>query len=271
MRLCGLDPQSPQEVDISKVEIYYFDNENSAVRKSLDTSFNEKKIKESVTDTGIQKIVLNYLAEKENKPEIAFSPETIEEMNKNIVQLNNGKPHQPILKVRVYATIGNKFAVGTKGNKKDKYVEAAKGTNLFFAVYADEDGNRSFDTIPLNIVIERLKQGLSEVPETNEKGHKLLFHLSPNDLVYVPTEDERENGIVNLENIDVKRIYKMVSCTGNQCMFVRQDIANPIVNKVEFSPLNKMERAITGEMIKDVCVKLKIDRLGNILKAGGAL
>lgn len=67
--------------------------------------------------------------------------------------------HLPIFKVRVYETIGNKFSVGVKGNKKDKYVEAAKGTNLFFAIYVDENGIRSYETIPLNIVIERLKQG----------------------------------------------------------------------------------------------------------------
>lgn len=82
--------------------------------------------------------MLNHLEAKGNKVEIAFSPEGIEEMNKNIIQLNEGKLHLPIFKVRVYETIGNKFSVGVKGNKKDKYVEAAKGTNLFFAIYVDE-------------------------------------------------------------------------------------------------------------------------------------
>ncbi|RHR59742.1 type II CRISPR RNA-guided endonuclease Cas9 [Parabacteroides sp. AF17-28] len=254
-----------QDVDVSKVEVYYFDNGYSAVRESLNTSFNEKKIKESVTDTAIQKILLNYLSTKGNNPDLAFSPEGIEEMNKNIIQFNNGKFHQPIIKVRVYETIGKKFAVGKKGNKKDKYVEAAKGTNLFFAIYTDESGNRSYETVPLNIVIERMKQGLNAVPNINEKGYKLLFHLSPNDLVYVPTEEDIKSGInLNDINIKPKRIYKMVSSTGNQCMFVRQDISTPIINKMEFSPLNKMERAITGEMIKDVCIKLIVDRLGNI-------
>ncbi|GHT02721.1 hypothetical protein AGMMS49525_06650 [Bacteroidia bacterium] len=151
----------------------------------------------------------------------------------------------------MYEPIGNKFQVGYVGNKKDKYVEAAKGTNLFFAIYADENGSRSCETIPLNIVIERLKQGLKEVPETNEKGHNLLFYLSPNDLVYVPTEEERTSGVVNFENIDVKRIYKMVSSSGNQCFFVQQLVANSIVNKVEFSALNKMERSIEGIMVKE--------------------
>jgi CRISPR-associated endonuclease Csn1 len=254
-----------KETDISKVDIYYFETENAAVRKSLDASFTEKTIKESVTDSGIQKILLNYLATKNNKPELAFSPEGIEEMNQNIAAFNNNKPHQPIRKVRLYETIGNKFPVGYTGNKKTKYVEAAKGTNLFFAIYADNKDNRSYETIPLNIVIERLKQGLNAVPEKNKKGHELLFHLSPNDLVYVPTEEELANGTkCRIEDIKADRIYKMVSCTGSQCLFIRQDVANSIVNKVEFSFLNKMERSLSGEMIKDVCVKINIDRLGNI-------
>lgn len=31
-----------------------------------------------------------------------------------------------------------------------------------------------------------------------------------------------------------------------------------------FSPLNKTEKSIDGVMIKEFCVKLKVDRLGNI-------
>lgn len=254
-----------EKTDVSKVEVYYFETENAAVRKLLDTSFSEKFIKESVTDSGIQSILLNYLAVKDNKPELAFSPEGIDEMNQDIIAFNNGRPHQPIRKVRVYETIGNKFQVGYTGNKKDKYVEAAKGTNLFFAIYRDDKGNRSYGTIALNIVIERLKQGLNAVPERNEKGHELLFHLSPNDLVYVPTEEELVSGNkCRIEDINVNRIYKMVSCTGSECHFIPQNVANSIVNKVEFSPLNKMGRSLSGEMIKDVCVKLNINRLGNI-------
>lgn len=261
------------EVDVSKVKMYYFDEENAAVRKNVDTSFTEKFIQGSVTDTGIQKILLNHLEAKGNKVEIAFSPEGIEEMNKNIIQLNEGKLHLPIFKVRVYETIGNKFSVGVKGNKKDKYVEAAKGTNLFFAIYVDENGIRSYETIPLNIVIERLKQGLSVVPEKNRKEHSLLFYLSPNDLVYVPIEDERENihavNLDQLNNEQRKRIYKMVSCTGSECHFVPYYVASPIVNKVEYSSLNKIGRSLTGEMIKDVCIKLKVDRLGNVKGISG--
>ena len=35
---------------------------------------------------------------------------------------------------------------------------------------------------------------------------------------------------------------------------------------MEYSPLNKMEKAISSEMIKAVCWKLEVDRLGNIIR-----
>ncbi|MDP4238341.1 MAG: HNH endonuclease domain-containing protein [Bacteroidota bacterium] len=259
--------------EISKVELYYFTNDKDiqvASRVNLDISFNSKRI-ESITDTGIQQILFNHLSnyneENDGKtvehPEFAFSPEGIDEMNKNIVVLNRGKQHQPILKVRTYEPKGNKFNVGVVGNKINKYVESAKGTNLFFAIYVDEEGKRSYETIPLNIVIERLKQGWNEVPEVNEKGNKLLFHLSPNDLVYMPTI---ENILTSPKEIqDSNRIYKIISFTGNRLYAVQQNIATTIVDKVEFTLLNKMEFEIENNLsIKQYCEKLKVDRLGNI-------
>ena len=163
--------------------------------------------------------------------------------------------------------MGSKFSLGQSGNKKDKYVEAAKGTNLFFAVYEDKNRKRSYKTIPLNEVIERQKQGLSVVELKGPED----FYLCPNDLVYVPLEDELEY----INHIDFKnltpeqsgRIYKVISFSGSQIFFLRQDIATSIVNKKEFSTLNKMERSVDGLMIKEHCLKLKVDRLGNIIKA----
>lgn len=264
------------DTDISRVEIYYWDKENVASRVKIDENFNAVKIA-SITDTGIQKIMLNHLGknneDKNGKiiehPELAFSPDGLDEMNKNITEMNGGKNHQPIYKVRTYEPKGNKFNIGQTGHKRDKYVEAAKGTNLFFAIYQDETGKRSYETIPLNLVIERQKQGLLSVPEVNSFGHQLLFHLSPNDLVYVPNEEERKNvnsiDFQNLSKEQVKRIYKVLSSSTYQCFFVRNDIATSIVNKFEFSALNKMEKSIEGIMIKEFCKKIKIDRLGHIM------
>lgn len=80
------------------------------------------------------------------------------------MSLNNGKFHQPIYKVRTYEQ-ADKFAVGQTGNKSTKFVEAAKGTNLFFAIY-ETAHKRSFASIPLNVVIERLKKACHQHPKT---------------------------------------------------------------------------------------------------------
>jgi len=254
------------EFNPNKIRIYCFTDDTFAVRKSLDESFSSKKIEDSVTDTGIQKILLRHLDENGNDPKIAFCPDGIERMNADIERLNDGKRHKPIYKVRWYES-ANKFAVGKTGNKKDKYVEAAKGTNLYFAVYTTADGTRSFETIPLNEVVERLKNKLHPVPEKNGKGESLLFYLSPNDLVYIPTEEEITEGNI-FEYINNERIYKTVSSSGAQCFFIAERVSTPIVNKLEFSPLNKMERALTGEMIKEICIPIKVDRLGVVTHLG---
>jgi CRISPR-associated endonuclease Csn1 len=276
------------EVNLSKISIYYFTNVTDpekerffATRKSLDTSFDRKKIEESVTDTGIQKILLCHLEKKENNPELAFSPDGIDELNRNIKELNGEKNHQPIQKVRVYEK-ANKYAVGEKGNKKTKYVEAAKGTNLYFAVYQSktlekvtgiDKLTRSYATVPLNMAIECHKtagknwkmelDSLLKKEKYISEDAKLLFILSPNDFVYLPQNEEYKSGQVN-KPLDKSRIYKMVSSSGNRCFFIKQNIAKPIIDKYEFSPLNKMERAITDEMIKETCLPIKIDRLGNM-------
>ncbi len=245
----------------------------TATRKSIDTSFNLKVI-ESITDTGIQKILQNYLSSKNGDSELAFSPEGIEDMNKNIEKFNEGKFHQPIYKARIFE-VGSKFSLGHSGNKKDKYVEAAKGTNLFFAVYQDEIGKRSYATVPLNEVIERQKQGLFSVPETNEKGDKLLFSLSPNDLVYVPMENEDVKSINfnDLTKEQTDRIYKMEKASGSECYFIRCNIATLIKqydakSKLgELSSQNKLETTMeinSTDRIKEQCWKLETTRLGEI-------
>ena len=243
----------------------------TATRKAVDSSFDVKKISK-ITDTGIQKILLNYLKYK-GSPEVAFSAEGLEELNKNIAQYNNGKKHQPIYKVRIYEKGSGRFVLGEKGTKSKKYVQGAP--NLYFGVYQGKE-KRTYATIPLNEVIERQKQGLPSVPERNEKEEPLLFSLSPNDLVYVPMVGEATETIdfSNLSKEQKERIYKTVSFTGNECHFVKSTIASLIKSydaksKIgELGSLNKLEVTISGDSrIKEVCIKLKVDRLGNITKA----
>ena len=257
--------------DFNKIEVFYFTDEKEkmvATRfcNDLVSIFSGKtkkqdieKVISQITDTGIQKILTNYLHANLDKIEFAFSAEGLEKLNENIAHYNNGKQHKPIYKVRITETLGQKFSIGITGNKTSKFVEAAKGTNLFFAVYMNEDGVRSFSTIPLNIVIERLKQHLSPVPERNEKGDNLLFYLSPGDLVYVPMSDD-----ANIDTTHPDRIYKFVSCTSNEAHLVPSQIATPILQTIELGSNNKSQRAWSGEMIKEICIPLSVNRLGEI-------
>lgn len=278
---------------IDKVQIYEnLEATATRERNHLDITFDEKKI-EKLTDTGIQKILLNHLRQEiyqkaidENGKkipanEVAFSEAGVEELNRNIKILNNGKNHQPIRKVRIFEE-SKRFPLGQTGSKVDKYVEAAKGTNLFFAIYQDKKGKRNYKTIPFNEVIERQKQGLASALEVDENGNNLLFTLSPNDLVYIPTEDEKENLISfqlnKLNKEQTERIYKFVSCTGGEGHFVPNNYSKEIISN-ENGSNNKNERMLEFHssnsiydekekpiMIKSICWKLEVDRLGIIKK-----
>lgn len=254
----------------------------TAVRTSLSEITTRKRL-EAITDVSIQKILENHLLNykdakgKENFEE-AFSENGISTLNKNIKTLNGGKPHQPIFKVRLYE-VGVKFPLGETGNNNSKYVEAEKGTNLFFNIYWDQGkGKRNYETVPLNEVIAHQKwratldgedmNATPMVPVDNTKGN-YLFSLSPNDLVYVPTDEEIANPrLVDFSKLTVYqicRVYKMVSSSGNQCFFIKSEAAGSIWNKNEYSALNKMERDIEGEMIKERCWKLECNRLGILI------
>ena len=82
-------------------------------------------------------------------PEIAFTPEAIEDMNEseNLLRLNEGKRHTPIRKVRVSGGSSEKRALNSKNKesvKSKQYVVNDKGSNLYLGfyerTYIDENG-----------------------------------------------------------------------------------------------------------------------------------
>lgn len=284
------------DVDLDAIEIYYYTKDNGEKYYStrsgnvLDDKLTEKEITEKVADTAIKKILLNYLSVKNNDSKVAFSASGIEELNKNISLYNNGKLHKPILKVKKYEKSRMRFSVGNFGAKKKQFVENAQNTNLYFLVYVFE-GKRYFVTVPLNMVIdsqiEALKNDLNykswdkyldvylknktierrntdfnlKTLEDVESYWKLLFILSPGDLVYVPY---RKNENIDVNTIDRSRIYKMVSTSENRCYFIPHSVSKVIKNKVEYNAKNKIENISSGEQIKQICIPIFVDRLGNI-------
>ncbi|WP_221630263.1 type II CRISPR RNA-guided endonuclease Cas9 [Chryseobacterium lactis] len=271
-----------EETVSGKIKLSWLETSNgefiTATRKLLDSSFTFEKIKK-ITDTGIQKILTNYLKTKENNPELAFSPEGIEDLNKNIEKYNDGKSHQPIMKVRLYEKGKGRFVLGQTGNKINKYVQGSP--NLFFAIYKNENGKKNFESIRLDIVIERLKQGLQAVPGTNENGVPLYESLSPLDLVYVPTEGELESphllDFSKLNKTQITRLYNTNDFSGVTAYFSQNSFARHIYPKEMDLSWNVKKQKLSGSFdsktasynktpIKDIFIKVKVDRLGNISK-----
>lgn len=270
------------EVANGSVEVYYYtkdtDDRYFATRKSLlevvggcaTPADAEKQIK-SITDSGIRSILRAHLAAEGNNPEEAFSAEGLERMNLNITNLNGGKPHQPIKRVRKYEKSAKKFSVGKSGQKATKYVEAADSTNLFFVIYTDSKGTRNYTTLPLKSAIELQKQykkhwkeHITEYLQSTDNVN-ILYTLSPGDLIYIPIEGEHQT----IENLSRTRIYKVVSCDDIYISCIPVNSAKPILNKVEYESGNKMKTTLDKKyMIRDVCIPLFVDRLGNITGIG---
>ena len=260
---------------------------------------------ESITDTGIQKILKNHLKNFENKfdeegklvaPQtLAFSPEGIKELNDNIVALNNGKPHQPIFKVRMADAMGTKFLVSEDGTKSSKYVVTASGSNAFCGVY-QKGNDRKYYVPTLRESVANLKESFEPCPESHpeDSDYKLIFVLNPSDLVYVPTEEEIENPeAVDWNNLSVEqliRIYKFRDGSinnkgGVQYNFMPSNWATMIfkgnkdIEKISLTgggelkgeitlttDKDKSQNSLDAIQIRSVCWKLQVDRLGNISK-----
>ncbi|PQJ78767.1 type II CRISPR RNA-guided endonuclease Cas9 [Polaribacter porphyrae] len=284
-------------------------------REYLNSSFTTKKIKDVVDDT-VKIILTNHLNQekfkyqkdekgKNLKPnEVAFSPQGVEDLNKNIVELNNGISHHPIKKVRVRFAKGKQFSIRkwTDDNdnliKETKFVKSAAGTNLYFCI-CEKNGIRKYyvPTFEEILVTQKLEQDLKfeekkNVPQRHPDfpDFNLKYYLQPNDLVYLPKENEEVN-FENLSKNQLERIYVFKDGSGTTANFAPMLSADVIYNmndnkkrksfaseyglnidnliKNEYglnSPQLKNQNSIEGVQIKSICWKLKVDKLGNIIK-----
>lgn len=261
--------------DYESIKIAEF-QEYAAKRVKLDNSFDHKKI-DKIPYTKIGKSVLGKLLhehldsiEYEGKPELAFSGEGLESLAKKV-----GKP---VTKV----TIAEKKDFNSKFGKQ--FVEVDAGAVTYFVMYENQvtKEREGFASIATHKAIERLndktKQGIADERE----GYDLII-LSPGDLVYVPTKEEREKikqgaNSVDLINWDDKknineRIYSVTRFSKKQCYFLKSTISDLIIpydsdKKIgEYGSQNYSEKSNDDIKVIDTCIKLKIDRLGNIKPA----
>lgn len=263
--------------EYEKIEVAEF-VEYAAKRVKLDNTFTHDKINKIPYQfagdgkMNIAKLLHQHLEEYENdenkKASEAFVGEGLEALAK--------KAGRRIDKVTIY----EKKSPDDKFGKK--YVEVDKGAIAYFIIYENEQTKERPEMYSLatHKAIERIVQG-KPIADKKE-GFKTII-LSPNDLVYVPTEDELKKIKTNAPDpIDwndkkriAERIYKMISSSKGICQFVQHHISKAIIPskanekiKGEIDWHDKSPKTMDGKtVISDCCIKIEVDRLGNIKPA----
>lgn len=217
-----------------------------------------------------------------------FSQEGIDKFNID----RESRKRLPVYNLRFVESGEKRFDLGESYFTRHKKVEATDGTNLFFNVYFDDENEkRVFETVSLKELIlhqkwrgklsENERKNIPMAPIDNSKG-RFMFSLSPEDLVYVPSEDEVENPkLVNFNNLDNKqreRVYR-VNDFSTAIYFSPNSHSKAIAPKevdLGINPKNGKQSGsyddktatLDGKQIKDICWKLKVDRLGNLKHIG---
>ena len=278
---------------IEKQEFEAIINDSENGFQSVDdlvTHLRENAYKYKKTDYSKLNVFINKISERDFRnekqfegkikehPEIAFTPEEIEEMNKpeNIRKLNDYKNHKPIKKVKISRGFGNQRALNEEDKesvKSKQYVVNDAGSNLYLGfyerIYQDDNGNkereRKFKDIGLMDLIRVLKEDKDNrhnpiderVFDDDDNVFDRIFTLSPLDLVYVPTEEEIENSekvdFNHLTKEQTERIYKYVDGSKDIANFVPYSVSKPIWrfhgknNKGIFKELSDSGKIIISE------------------------
>jgi CRISPR subtype II RNA-guided endonuclease Cas9/Csn1 len=159
------------------------------------------------------------------------------------------------------------------------------GGNYLFAVM-EKDGKRVFDLISFYDATRLLKEEFNQILDKQkfdkeqvfkryfekENRAKFLFTLKQGDPVYMLSKDEdiitdKDSPLYESFWKDKiarsRNIYYVTKFSGNEIYFMNHIVANPIIKKKEFGSQDAYQK-IEGLSIKNYCIKLKIDRLGNI-------
>ena len=247
--------------------------ERKSQAKKIVTLDAMKKKLEKVSDEEIREALFKHLEQSDNDIDIAFSIEGVEGFNNK--RKDAGK--NILKKIPISESGAGKYTVGNKKSNNHKWVEAEQGTNLYFAVYETKEKVRSFEKISLRNAINRITINEDIVPKFNKKGDELSFVLSPNDIVYLPTMEEYKNpNLISFSNLNRDRLFA-VNDFSKAIYFSPVNISSSIIPKEVDMNYDKKNDKIKGSFdtktasfdgvqIKDYCIKLNIDRLGNISK-----
>ena len=183
------------------------------------------------------------------------------------------------LKVRTLRVIHGKLEdeLNLLGHKQ--YFSTGKGGNAYLLIKEDFDTKqRKFEVYS---VLKVLKENLTPDKLLQEEANIKKILLSQNDLVYFPTEEEWQK-IKNHEANPIdwnnkKHILKRILIlrkinTNKRIFFFPITIAARIEkHEEEYFELASMSKDLLSsenkENIKNYCIKIELDRLGNVIKA----
>lgn len=254
----------PQTLHQHLKEFEDFDN----LKKSLEEK--KEQIERGVDST----LILNDYELKilnTNMPE-PFSDEGLEALDKKVG-----------MKIRM-VTI--KEEIGLKKQLKNKLAEADGNPFYIIQENLNTKERSGYTSISSFDYIQQLKEGK---PIAEAKKNCRVIILQTDDLVYVPTKNEIEEikngGFIVDSNIwlnrkkIVERIYRVNNFTESEIYFKPSSFSKAIkakelhtsfddkCSRLIVTPTKDNEgNDITEEavMIKEVCIKIKVDRLGNI-------
>ncbi len=230
----------------------------------IDDSFTADKINKKIPyseKSPFAKILINHLTNYKKASE-AFSTEGLEKLT----QLNNGKP---IKGIRVLdGEINNNNQNNIFGKR---YWETGNGAIAYSVIYEDiQSKTRQYESIPTHIVLKCIHE---DKPIFKKLPNTKIIILQSGDLVYVPTDEEwdkikknsYENNNVFSNKFNVSRIYRFVKSVNKRFYFLPVNVANLIIEKTEFASQNCTEYTTESVIIKERCIKIKVDRLGNVI------
>jgi hypothetical protein len=285
-------------VPIYSAKIYYKDQSEKISLKKLGGKkitqqfFND--ILDRTIDADLKNKLISHLDSNGGDLKEAFSENGIKEFNQKLEQdfrlKNQSKSFKPISSIKLLpqkseSNIEENDLTLLPLERKSSYnnkLMVATGSNYAFIVL-EKEGKRHYDEISffdaVKLVNNNLKLGIKNVQkiimnyfEQKYKGSKILFLLKQNDMVYLPQKDEKpildsnDPNFITFWNDKKNRannIYTVVKFSGQRIYFLKHNIAIPLVNKVEFGSQNCYE-IIDNISIKENCIKLQIDYLGNI-------
>ncbi len=233
------------------------------------------EIEENKRNNPVNRLLLQHILEYNNKPKEAFDNEGLEKLYKKAID-EIGKPLKSI--TRLDGTVSEEDIF------RNAFYEPDKGSMAYFVIYENQSNREreGFESISAFKAIKKIVNGEPIAPD-REGFNKII--LSLNDLVFVPTLEEieeiRKNNISIHEMIENKnskdindRIYQVRKFTGAQCYFIKYNISELIIpysevdgkKNGELDSQNLSEYTMDNDeiLIKNHCVKIKINRLGEI-------